>query len=64
MVLSSRDEGLRRSVLYTMLTGTLVVASVFEQLHPLIGPRGRTVLIKDVDASAAGTDNSLDKRAL
>jgi glycosyltransferase involved in cell wall biosynthesis len=59
LLLTSRAEGLPRTVLEAMASGVPVVVSALEQVTPIVGEAGVTVPVGDVDGFAAGMEKVL-----
>jgi glycosyltransferase involved in cell wall biosynthesis len=60
LVLSSRAEGLPRTVLEAMASGVPVVVSDLEQVAPVVGDGGVTVSVGDISGFAEGLETVLD----
>jgi len=58
LVLPSRAEGLPRTVLEAMASGLPVVVSDLEQITPIIGQRGVTVSVGEVQGFASGIEDT------
>jgi len=63
LVLPSRAEGLPRTVLEAMASGTPVVVSALEQVEPVVESGGETVAVGDVEGFRAGLEAVVDSLA-
>lgn len=63
LVLPSRDEGMPRTVLEAMASGTPVVASDLPQIESILAGSGQTVPIGDISALASALVDELESSA-